>query len=189
MVVLVVAFVALQAQPQDRLPTSFDYARVTVERKIFMSKGDRYEKHGTFDGVGMMNPSISEGIIAYRGIHSLGGKRYWRQNDDVSHEILLEIFTIKSFIRLSETEYAFEALGQVNGRRLTGKIRYKLDRFGATGKVEEFQADEHGSMYSGVMNSYRLAASPEALNLLEKFKQVFLGDNVVSINLERPKSR
>ena len=66
---------------------------------------------------------------------------------------------------------------------VTGRIRVTVSPSGVSGRVDEFLMEEHGQSIKGVMNRYRLAQSPAAQAMRKTYNEVFLGGNVVALEL------
>jgi hypothetical protein len=169
------------AGPSARLPP-IDYATVTVEREAFYaeeSKPGQYGTVGKFQGVGMMYVSLTNRTMFFHGLRLITWP-YLGQDKTDQYELFRETFTLRSAIRSANDEYAFEAVSDLTGRTLTGRLRYARSTiFFPQAVVVDCQFEEHGRQVKGVMNRYVLPRSPAALQMLKEFEKVHLGGNAV----------
>jgi hypothetical protein len=160
-----------------------DWITVAAEREAFLEgQPGQYATTGTFDGIGMIYLSVSKRIIEFKGFRRITLPHLGQQPGN-AYEVHSESFTIRSLIRVADTEYAFQGVSDGPfGRTVTGKVRYSVTTSGLVGTVEEFLLEEHGQQIKGVMNRYSMARSAPALEMLKRYAEVFLGGNYVALD-------
>jgi hypothetical protein len=173
-------------QAPERLP-AIDYVTLTVEREAFSADEGNQGRFGTvgnFHGVGTLYVSIPRRTISFHGIRPITVP-YIGQDKTDQYELYKETFSLRSAIRSTNDEYAFDAVSDLTGRTLTGRLRYVRSKvFLPAAVVVDCQFEEHGQQIKGVMNRYVLPRSPAALQMLKEFETVYLGGNAVALEYQ-----
>ena len=163
-----------------------NYATFPTEITAFNAEGagGRYERTGESHGVAETYFSASRGEIRFTGLRRITLKHIGQKPDD-KFELFRESFIIEKLIRVTEGEYAFEAVNEgTYPRRATGTLKFKLGPSGVNGTVEGFTLEERGLTIEGVMNRYSLPTSKAATDLLAKHAAIFWGGGIVTLDLE-----
>lgn len=152
------------------------WATFPVEKYEYMAneKTRKYKENDQLTTIGHFYISLERKKIIFQGL-KLKDKSKDPLGSNSKFEIINEEFDLRKIIKLKNENYTFEGIrtGYFN-RLISGKIELKLNRL--TGEVTNFNMNEFGQVYDGVMNRYVILSSEKGKKLLQIFKSIDFGN-------------
>jgi len=148
------------------------WAVFPVEKYEYMAdkKTEKYMKDGQLKAIGRIYVSLERKEIIFYGLRT---KDF--VDGDSEFEFTYEDFKLKKVIKLDNENYTFEGIREGTFERfISGKIQLK--KFPLAGKVVNFDMNELGEVYKGVMNRYIILSSEKGKLLKQKFKTIDFGN-------------
>ncbi len=155
---------------------NFMWAKFPVVKYEFMvnEKTKEYKKNGKLITIGHFYISLNSKKIIFHGLELID-KNKGHLDTDAKFRIIKEEFKLKKIIKSDNENYVFEGKKQGHyERKISGQIKLKLNRLSA--EVLNFNMNEFGQVYSGVMNRYVMLSSKKSKQLLQRFKLIDFGD-------------
>lgn len=153
------------------------WAVFPVEKYEYMSdeKTKKYLKDGQLKALGKFYISLENKKIIFNGLRMREVLDFLSVEKDSELLFTYEIFELRKVIKLDNENYAFEGVrdGYFN-RLISGKIQLK--KLPQVGQVVNFEMNEKGDMFEGVMNRYVILSSEKGKSLKDNFKAIDFGN-------------
>lgn len=148
-----------------------------VEKYEYMAdeKTKKYLKDGQLKVIGKFYISLENKKILFIGLRMREALDFISVEKDSELLFTYEIFELRKVVKLDNENYAFEDVrdGYFN-RLISGKIQLK--KLPQAGQVINFEMNEKGDTFQGVMNRYVILSSEKGKLLKDKFKVIDFGN-------------
>jgi len=153
------------------------WAVFPVEKYEYMAdeKTKKYMNDGQLKAVGKFYISLENKKIIFNGLRVKESLDSISSEKDSEYLFANEEFELKKVIKLDNENYAFEGMRVGYFKRLiSGKLQLK--KAPSSGQVINFELNEKGDRFEGVMNRYVILSSEKGKLLKDNFRAIDFGN-------------